>query len=70
MEQCEVCGNHYKNILEIHKNGKTHYFDSFECAISKLASVCKHCQCKIVGHAVEANGEYFCCAHCASHQGN
>lgn len=32
---------------------ETHTFDSFECAIHKLAPVCEHCDCKIVGHGIE-----------------
>jgi hypothetical protein len=24
-----------------------------------------HCQCRIVGRGVEANGTMYCCAHCA-----
>lgn len=65
MEHCEVCGNHYKNIFEVRLAGKSYFFDSFECAITKLAPTCKHCSCKIVGHGVESNGEYYCCDHCA-----
>ncbi len=40
-------------------------FDSFECAIHKLAPVCDHCGCRIIGHRVEANGTFFCSANCA-----
>jgi hypothetical protein len=42
-------------------------FDSFECAIHALAPVCAHCQCRIVGHGMETDGKFFCCAHCANH---
>jgi hypothetical protein len=45
--------------------GKRHVFDSFECAIQKLAPVCAHCGCRIIGHDVEANGKCYCCASCA-----
>jgi hypothetical protein len=34
---CECCGNEYDKPLEIVQNGISHYFDSFECAINKLA---------------------------------
>jgi hypothetical protein len=67
--QCEVCGNHYDKPLEIVQNGISHYFDSFECAISALAPKCAHCQCRIIGHGVEAGGQFFCCAHCATQVG-
>jgi hypothetical protein len=69
MAQCEVCGNDYDKSFEVMLAGKSHTFDSFECAIHALAPRCAHCQCKIVGHGVEAAGKMFCCAHCASHSG-
>ena len=65
MAKCDVCGNDYDQSFEVHKGGKTSTFDSFECAIHALAPVCGHCGCRIVGHGLEANGEYYCCAHCA-----
>ena len=48
--------------------GKRYIFDSFECAIHKLAVSCDHCGCKVVGHGVEAHGR-FCRAHCARELG-
>jgi hypothetical protein len=51
------------------KAGKSHTFDSFECAITALAPVCEHCGCKILGHGVEARGLFYCCAHCARESG-
>lgn len=69
MAQCEVCGNDYDKSFEVVIGEQTHVFDSFECAIHALAPVCSHCQCKIIGHGVESEGEMFCCAHCAEHAG-
>lgn len=69
MATCEVCGNEYDKALEVTRDGKSHVFDSFECAIHALAPSCDHCGCRIVGHGVEANGSMFCCAHCASAEG-
>ena len=69
MAQCEVCGNNYDKSFEVMHQGATHTFDSFECAIHKLAPSCAHCGCKIVGHGMEANGAYYCCAHCAKQSG-
>jgi hypothetical protein len=40
-------------------------FDSFECAIHALAPGCEHCGCRVIGHGVEANGKFYCCASCA-----
>ena len=67
--RCEVCGNVYDKSFEIRVGGTSHIFDSFECAIHKLAPVCDHCGCKIIGHGIEANGTFYCCAHCAHAQG-
>lgn len=66
MAKCEVCGNDYDKAFEVRmEGGQRHIFDSFECAIHRLAPVCEHCGCKIVGHGVEARSHYFCCANCA-----
>lgn len=65
MKACESCGNTYDKSFEISIGGTTHVFDSFECAIHVLAPRCFHCKVPIVGHGVEARGQYFCCAHCA-----
>jgi Rieske Fe-S protein len=69
MAKCEVCGNDYYLSFEVVTAGNRHVFDSFECAIHKLAPVCAHCGCKVIGHGVEANGTFYCCASCARHAG-
>lgn len=69
MAQCEVCGNDYDKAFEVVMGGTSHTFDSFECAIHALAPQCAHCGVKIAGHGIEANGRFFCCAHCAEHEG-
>jgi hypothetical protein len=69
MAMCEVCGNDYQRSFEVVVGGKRHVFDSFECAIHRLAPTCAHCQCRIIGHGLEADGRYFCCASCARHSG-
>ena len=69
MAKCEVCGNDYYLSFEVITAGNRHTFDSFECAIHKLAPVCDHCGCKIIGHGVEADGKFYCCASCARHEG-
>ncbi len=69
MAKCEVCGNDYDKSLEIRAQGKTHVFDSFECAIHALAPSCAQCGCKVIGHGVEANSKIYCCAHCAKKAG-
>lgn len=69
MPQCEVWGNDYDKTFEVVMTGKSHVFDSFECAIHALAPTCSHCGCKIVGHGVEIDDSFYCCAHCADKAG-
>jgi hypothetical protein len=59
MAKCDVCGNDYDKSFQITSAGKTRTFDSFECAIHMLAPTCPHCNCKIVGHGVEAGGKFI-----------
>jgi hypothetical protein len=65
MARCDHCGNEYDKSFSITMAGRTHTFDSFECAVHMLAPRCDQCDCTILGHGVEADGEYYCCAHCA-----
>lgn len=69
MAKCDACGNDYDKAFQVIKNGRTHTFDSFECAIHALAPICSTCGVKIVGHGLEKNGTYFCCDHGAETQG-
>ncbi|MBS1581718.1 MAG: hypothetical protein JST66_05890 [Bacteroidetes bacterium] len=69
MERCDNCGNPYDKTFEVHLGGVRHVFDSFECAIQKLAPACAHCGCRILGHGLEADGALYCCAHCAREKG-
>lgn len=69
MARCDVCGNDYDKSFEVHAGGATHTFDSFECAIHKLAPQCAHCGCRIIGHGVEGAGKMYCCANCARESG-
>jgi hypothetical protein len=69
MARCEVCGNDYDKSFEVILAGRSHQFDSFECAIHALAPRCQHCDCRIVGHGVESGGSIYCCANCASQSG-
>ena len=69
MARCEVCGNEYHLSFEVIAAGNRHVFDSFECAIHRLAPVCENCGVKIIGHGIEANGTFYCCANCARARG-
>jgi hypothetical protein len=66
MAQCEVCGNEYDKAFQVSMpGGQAHTFDSFECAIHALAPACEHCNVKVIGHGVEADDSFYCCANCA-----
>lgn len=69
MKKCHVCGNAYDKMFEIIKDNTTYLFDSLECAIHALAPRCAHCGCKIIGHGLESNEKFYCCAHCARGEG-
>lgn len=69
MAVCSVCGNDYDRSFEIFMQGDRYTFDSFECAIHKLAPRCAHCDCRVIGHGVEIGNTIYCCAHCAKQMG-
>ena len=69
MGRCDVCGNDYRRTMEIRVGGEHGTFDSFECAIHRLAPMCEHCGCRVIGHGVELGDRIFCCAHCAEMAG-
>lgn len=67
--RCDACGNDYDKSFQVMKAGKSYTFDSFECAINKLAPSCEMCGVRIVGHGLEKNGVMYCCANCADRAG-
>jgi hypothetical protein len=69
MGTCQTCGNSYDKAFDVTMRGETYTFDSFECAIQKLAPTCAHCGVRIVGHGMEKGDATFCCAHCAEQGG-
>jgi hypothetical protein len=69
MKACDVCGNEYDKSFEVRRNGTTFTFDSLECAIHRLAPLCGHCGCRVLGHGIESDSDIYCCAHCARHSG-
>ena len=60
---------YYDLAFQVVTASGTHTFDSFECAIQKLAPICEHCGCRIIGHGIAANDSFYCCAHCAHADG-
>jgi Rieske Fe-S protein len=69
MARCDQCGNDYDKAFEVRMGGNAYTFDSFECAIQRLAPTCPHCGCRVIGHGVEQSGVIYCCAHCAAQEG-
>ncbi len=70
MARCEVCGNDYHLAFQVVMAGdERHVFDCFECAIHKLAPACAHCGCRVIGHGIEADGSFYCCANCSRQEG-
>jgi hypothetical protein len=67
--KCDNCGNDYDKAFQVSAAGKTYTFDSFECAIHKLAPTCEHCGTRIIGHGLEKAARMFCCDHCAEKAG-
>ena len=66
---CENCGNEYDRLMRIETLDGSHFFDCFECAIQKLAPRCAHCRTRVIGHGLESNSTFYCCAHCARAEG-
>ena len=69
MSKCDVCGNEYDKSFQVTTLDRTYTFDSFECAIHKLAPACAHCGVRIIGHGLESADRMFCCDHCATKSG-
>lgn len=67
---CATCGNEYEHTFTVSRDGESFEFDSFECAIHKLAPVCARCQCRVIGHGVQQGETIYCCAHCAGKAGD
>lgn len=69
MARCDQCGNDYDKAFRVFLGESEYTFDSFECAIQRLAPTCPHCGCRIIGHGVEQGEIVYCCAHCATKEG-
>jgi hypothetical protein len=70
MARCDVCGNDYDMSFQVTAANGSHFvFDSLECAMQRLAPICGHCGCKIIGHGIDTDRGQFCCAHCARESG-
>jgi hypothetical protein len=62
--RCEVCGYVTRSGIRIIQGGVTHLFDSYQCAITRLAAECTHCGCRILGRPVEVHQRAYCSQEC------
>lgn len=62
---CSVCANESSRTFDVMYEGGILTFDSFQCAIHRLAPICSHCDCVILGHVVESEAAIYCCTQCA-----
>ena len=69
MARCDVCGNDYDKSFQVISGHGKHTFDCLECAIHAIAPTCETCGIRIVGHGMEQDGAFFCCASCAAKSG-
>ena len=69
MAKCETCGNDYDRTFTVLIGADRYIFDSFECAIAKLAPMCTRCGIRIIGLGVQAYGGIYCGPHCARGEG-
>jgi hypothetical protein len=65
--RCAQCGHDDPRAFEVRTaTGVTAWFDSFECAIQRLAVACANCGTKVIGHGLATDdGLIYCCSHCA-----
>jgi len=70
MGRCVVCGADSNRLFTVRAaNGREYAFDSFECAIDRLAPRCAYCGIRIIGHGIPAGPSLYCGAHCAQFLG-
>jgi hypothetical protein len=66
MGRCTVCGHETDQSFTVTTTeGRNFIFDSFECAIDRLAPRCACCGIRIIGHATVSDGSLFCGVHCS-----
>ena len=63
---CEVCGSNGGLCFEVRLGGDSHVFDSFDCALIALSTVCGYCGCRILGHTIVFGNTIYCSYECAN----
>ena len=61
---CEICGCERINPMLVTIDDETHVFDTFDCAIERLAPRCRTCGRRVTGRGVHSHGAVYCCKHC------
>ncbi len=70
MSYCAVCGGESDRVFSIATAaGHVYTFDTFECAIDRLAPRCACCGIRIIGHGIAKQKSIFCGSHCAQYLG-
>jgi hypothetical protein len=64
-----TCDNDYDKAFTLTQGDRSATFDSFECAAHAMAPTCARCGCRILGHGAETGDTFYCCTHCAQHDG-
>jgi hypothetical protein len=65
MAVCVTCGTDSDQSFTVSWNGRSATFDCIECMATMVSPMCRHCGCRILGHAVRIDGYPYCCPHCA-----
>lgn len=64
---CDACGKDYDEPITVTQGQRSGVFDSFECAAHVMAPSCERCGVRILGHGIQVDAAFYCCAHCARH---
>jgi hypothetical protein len=65
MTTCATCGQEVSRAFQISTYGDGLVFDTFECAIRRLAPQCPTCGCSILGHGFQSQDGLYCSFGCA-----
>jgi hypothetical protein len=65
MPTCATCGHEVSQAFQISTHADGLVFDTFECAIHRLAPHCPTCGCAILGHGFGSRDALYCSYGCA-----
>lgn len=61
---CELCGEVSERPLRTSHDETVRTFDSFECAVAALATLCHGCGALVMGEGATLDGRTFCSTDC------